>query len=160
MWLSRPARADGLRTRIMVRTEHPASRSARRLLLPYASCMVVVVGLLPLEERVDWIEVSAALTLLLAAGAGLAAAALGHERRDVTLASLLGMLGAIMLLRDGVGASAGFGPLIFLPVLWAALQRRRTDSRSCSPASRSSTSRRSSSPPGRSTRRPAGAGAR
>ena len=32
-----------------------------------------------------------------------------------------------MLLRDGVGASAGFGPLIFLPVMWAALERRRTE---------------------------------
>jgi diguanylate cyclase (GGDEF)-like protein/PAS domain S-box-containing protein len=111
----------------MVTSEHPASRSARRLLLPYASCMVVVVALLPLEERLDAIEVAAALALLLAAGAGLAAAALGHERRGTTLASLLAMLGAIMLLRDGVGASAGFGPLIFLPVMWAALERRRTE---------------------------------
>ena len=111
----------------MVNPEHPASRSARRLLLPYASCMVVVVALLPLEERLEWIEVAFALTLLVAAGAGLAAAALGHERRGTTLASLLGLLGAIMLLRDGVGASAGFGPLIFLPVMWAALERRRTE---------------------------------
>ncbi|HWI70391.1 MAG TPA: diguanylate cyclase [Baekduia sp.] len=89
--------------------------------------MVVVIGLLPLEERLELPEVAAALALLLAAGAGLAAAALGHERRGTTVASLLGLLGAIMLLRDGVGASAGFGPLIFLPVMWAALERRRTE---------------------------------
>jgi diguanylate cyclase (GGDEF)-like protein/PAS domain S-box-containing protein len=111
----------------MIRAEHPVSRSARRLLLPYGASLLVVVGLLPLEERLVIPEVSAALVLLIAAGAGLTAAALGHERRGTTLASLLGLLGAIMLLRDGVGASAGFGPLIFLPVMWAALERRRTE---------------------------------
>jgi diguanylate cyclase (GGDEF)-like protein/PAS domain S-box-containing protein len=111
----------------MTRAEHPASRSARRLLTPYGASLLVVVGLLPLEDRLDLTEVSIALVLLIVAGAGLTAAALGHERRGTTLASLLGMLSAIMLLRDGVGASAGFGPLIFLPVMWAALERRRTE---------------------------------
>lgn len=112
----------------MVRADqHTDTRSARRLLLPYGASLLVVVGLLPLEERVDLAEVSAALVLLIAAGAGLTAAALGQERRGATLASLLGLLGAIMLLRDGVGASAGFGPLIFLPVMWAALERRRAE---------------------------------
>ena len=95
--------------------------------MPYGASLLVVVGLLPVEERLDLAEVSAALTLLVAAGAGLTAAALGHERRGTTLASLLSLLAAIMLLRDGVGASAGFGPLIFLPVMWAALERRRTE---------------------------------
>jgi diguanylate cyclase (GGDEF)-like protein/PAS domain S-box-containing protein len=111
----------------MSRADHTASHSARRLLVPYGASLLVVVGLLPVEERLDLVEVSAALTLLVAAGAGLTAAALGHERRGTTLASLLALLGAIMLLRDGVGASAGFGPLIFLPVMWAALERRRTE---------------------------------
>lgn len=112
----------------MIRADrHADSRPARRLLAPYGASLLVVVGLLPLEERLDLAEVSAALVLLVAAGAGLTAAALGHERRGATLASLLGLLGAIMLLRDGVGASAGFGPLVFLPVMWAALARRRTE---------------------------------
>ncbi len=111
----------------MDRAAHPTSRSARRLLVPYGASLLVVVGLLPLEERVDLAEVSAALVLLIAVGAGLIAAALGHERRATTPASLLGLLVAILLLRDGVGASAGFGPLVFLPVLWAALDRRRTE---------------------------------
>ncbi|WP_445148811.1 diguanylate cyclase [Baekduia sp. Peel2402] len=112
----------------MIRADqHSDPRSARRLLLPYCASLLVVVGLLPLEERVDLAEVSAALVLMIVAGAGLTAAALGQERRGTTLASLLSVLGAIMLLRDGVGASAGFGPLIFLPVMWAALERRRTE---------------------------------
>jgi diguanylate cyclase (GGDEF)-like protein/PAS domain S-box-containing protein len=87
--------------------------------------MVVVVGLLPLEEQIDPAEVAVALALLVAAGGGLAASALGRHRRGTTLASLFAMLAATMLLRDGVGTSAGFGPLVFLPVMWAALARHR-----------------------------------
>jgi diguanylate cyclase (GGDEF)-like protein/PAS domain S-box-containing protein len=89
--------------------------------------MVVVLVLLPGEARVQWGEVAAALVLLAGAGIGLAADAGGHQRRGTTLASMFALLGAIALLRNGVGANAGFGPLIFLPVMWAALERRRTE---------------------------------
>ncbi|WP_272474353.1 sensor domain-containing diguanylate cyclase [Baekduia alba] len=102
------------------------SRSARRLLLLFAACMVVVLVLLPVEQGARWGEVAAALGLLFGAGGGLASTArAGSERRGVSIASLAALLIAIALLRDGVGANAGFGPLIFLPVLWAALERRR-----------------------------------
>jgi diguanylate cyclase (GGDEF)-like protein/PAS domain S-box-containing protein len=103
------------------------TRSARSLLLPFAFCMVVVLVLLPAETGVRWREVIGALILLAFAGIGLTAAAGGHQRRATTLASLFALLAAIGLLRAGVGANAGFGPLIFLPVLWAALERRRTE---------------------------------
>jgi diguanylate cyclase (GGDEF)-like protein/PAS domain S-box-containing protein len=109
----------------MATTAHPDSRSARRLLLPYGAAMLVVVGMLPLEERIDPVEVAGALVLLVAAGLGLTASAFGRQRRGTTLASLLAMLAATFLLRDGVGTSAGFGPLLFLPVMWAALARHR-----------------------------------
>ena len=89
--------------------------------------MVVVLVLLPGEARVQWGEVALALLLLAGAGLGLAAAAGGHERRGSTLASMCALLAAIALLRNGVGANSGFGPLIFLPVMWAALERRRTE---------------------------------
>jgi diguanylate cyclase (GGDEF)-like protein/PAS domain S-box-containing protein len=89
--------------------------------------MVVVLVLLPAETGVRWREVVGALILLAFAGIGLTAAAGGHQRRGTTLASLFALLAAIALLRAGVGANAGFGPLIFLPVLWAALDRRRTE---------------------------------
>ncbi len=89
--------------------------------------MVVVLVLLPGEARVQWGEVTLALLLLAGAGLGLAAAANGRERRGTTLASMFALLAAIALLRNGVGANAGFGPLIFLPVMWAALERRRTE---------------------------------
>jgi diguanylate cyclase (GGDEF)-like protein/PAS domain S-box-containing protein len=88
--------------------------------------MVVVVGLLPLEDRIEPVEVAGALALLVAAGAGLTASAFGRAPRGTTLASLFAMLAATMLLRDGVGTSAGFGPLVLLPVMWAALARHRT----------------------------------
>jgi diguanylate cyclase (GGDEF)-like protein/PAS domain S-box-containing protein len=89
--------------------------------------MVVVLVLLPGEARVQWGEVAAALVLLAGAGIGLAADAGGHQRRATTLASMFALLAAIALLRNGVGANSGFGPLIFLPVMWAALERKRTE---------------------------------
>ena len=102
------------------------SLTARRLLAPFVACMVVVFALLPAERGVDWGEVTGALVLLTAAAAGLTTPA-AARRRATTIASLLALLAAVALLRDGVGATAGFGPLIFLPVMWAALERRRTE---------------------------------
>jgi diguanylate cyclase (GGDEF)-like protein/PAS domain S-box-containing protein len=87
--------------------------------------MMVVLLLLPADDGVDWAKAGAALVLLAGAGLGLAAAAGGDERRWARVASLAALLGAIALLRDGVGATSGFGPLIFLPVLWAGLERKR-----------------------------------
>lgn len=87
--------------------------------------MVVVLVLLPVEKGARWGEVAGAIALLFASGAGLAATARAGRDRAVSLASIAALLVAIALLRDGVGANAGFGPLIFLPVLWAALERRR-----------------------------------
>lgn len=99
--------------------------TARRLLLPFATCIVLVLVLLPVDNRVHMGAVAGAVALLLCATAGLLAARDGDERRWVRLASMAAVLAAIGLLRAGVSASAGFGPLIFLPVMWAALERRR-----------------------------------
>jgi diguanylate cyclase (GGDEF)-like protein/PAS domain S-box-containing protein len=101
------------------------SPTARRLFLPFATCIVLVLVLLPVDDRVHWGAAGGAVALLLAAGAGLLVAREADERRVVRLASMAAVLGAIALLRAGVSASAGFGPLIFLPVMWAALERRR-----------------------------------
>jgi diguanylate cyclase (GGDEF)-like protein/PAS domain S-box-containing protein len=101
------------------------SRTTSRLLLPYVSCLVVVVALLPLERRMDGLEVAAAAVLQLAAGVGLAAGERTRARAWSRIACLIAFLASVALLREGVGASAGFGPLVFLPVMWAALERRR-----------------------------------
>jgi diguanylate cyclase (GGDEF)-like protein/PAS domain S-box-containing protein len=103
------------------------SRATCRLLLPYTACLVVAVALLPLEGRLDVTEVVLAMALQAAAVLGLAAA--GRRRsRAATRArvlSLVAFFASIALLRDGVGPSSGFGPLVFLPVMWAALDQRR-----------------------------------
>jgi diguanylate cyclase (GGDEF)-like protein/PAS domain S-box-containing protein len=103
------------------------SPTARRLFLPFAACIVLVLALLPVDDRVRWDAVAGALALLVAAGAGLLAAREGDERRWVRLGSMAAVLGAVALLRAGVSANAGFGPLIFLPVMWTALERRRRE---------------------------------
>jgi len=102
-------------------------RTARSLLPPFLFCMVVVLVLLPGETGVRWGEVAAALVLLTGAGVGLALESRGAAHRGTALTSMFALLGAIALMRNGVGANAGFGPLIFLPVMWAALDRRRTE---------------------------------
>jgi diguanylate cyclase (GGDEF)-like protein/PAS domain S-box-containing protein len=104
----------------------PVSRATFRLLLPYASCIVVVVALLPLEGRdIRWTEVAVAGALQLLTGLRLAAPTHLRTRPSLRIVCLIAFFVSIALLRDGVGATAGFGPLVFLPVMWAALQRRR-----------------------------------
>ncbi|MCZ4493550.1 MAG: hypothetical protein JWP53_2481 [Conexibacter sp.] len=86
---------------------------------------MVVFAVLPLEAHVDWTEVAIAAALQLVTGVRLAA---GEELRShawLRIAGLVAFFASIALLRDGVGSTAGFGPLVFLPVMWAALERRR-----------------------------------
>ena len=81
-----------------------------------------------LERSVRWGEVLAALTLQL-----LVAAALWWRERweRSQVASLCGMavfLVSVALLRDGVGrVVGGYGTLVLLPVIWAALRNRRLE---------------------------------
>jgi diguanylate cyclase (GGDEF)-like protein/PAS domain S-box-containing protein len=101
------------------------SRSTGRLLLPYASCLVVVAALLPLEGRMDYTELGIALALQLVAAVPLVGGERLQAQVSLRLVGLVAFFASVALLRDGVGASAGFGPLVFLPVMWAALERRR-----------------------------------
>jgi diguanylate cyclase (GGDEF)-like protein/PAS domain S-box-containing protein len=103
------------------------SPTTRRLVVPFASCLVALVVLLPADHGVRWAEAAVAIGLLVAAGAALTRAAGRDVRRVVAVASILALLCGVALLRDSVGAHAGFGPLIFLPVMWAALERRRLE---------------------------------
>jgi diguanylate cyclase (GGDEF)-like protein/PAS domain S-box-containing protein len=86
---------------------------------------VVVVALLPLEARIDGTEVAIAGALQLVAVVRLAAGERLRAQAWLRIACLIAFFGSIALLRNGVGASAGFGPLVFLPVMWATLERRR-----------------------------------
>jgi diguanylate cyclase (GGDEF)-like protein/PAS domain S-box-containing protein len=102
-------------------------RSTQRQLLPYASCVVVVVALLPMESHPDVAEVTAAVILMLGVGLALAAGKRLGDGPWVALGGLLAFLVAVALLRDGVGPTAGFTPLVFFAVIWAALRRRRSE---------------------------------
>jgi diguanylate cyclase (GGDEF)-like protein/PAS domain S-box-containing protein len=101
--------------------------TARRLLVPFVVCLVAVLALLLPGDRAGWGEAIAAIALLVAGGAGLTATAGRDGRRALSVASVLAVLASVALLRASVGSHAGFGPLIFLPVMWAALERRRTE---------------------------------
>src|SRR3984885_7352006 len=102
----------------------------RRLgpLVPYGACFVVVWGMIGLEPSVRWREVLGALLLQLLVGVAL----WFRERwQRSEVASLLGMclfLVSVALLRDGVGrVVGGYGSLVLLPVIWAALRNRRIE---------------------------------
>ena len=92
----------------------------------------MILALLPIADGARWGEVVAGdraadrrgdhADLGVVEGPVDRGAALARGRRGWRLC-----LVGIALMRDGVGPSAGYGPLIFLPVLWSALERRRRD---------------------------------
>jgi diguanylate cyclase (GGDEF)-like protein len=94
-------------------------------LIPYAACFVAVWGLIGLEPQVRWGEAGAAAGLQVLVAAGLWWRARWGSGL-VTLAEMLLFLASVALLRDGVGRTVGgYGSLILLPVIWAALRGRR-----------------------------------
>jgi diguanylate cyclase (GGDEF)-like protein len=106
------------------------ARLDRRLgpLVPYGACFAAVWALIGLESSIRAGEVAIALALQLIVAAGL----WWRERwQDSSFATMVGMalfLASVALLRDGVGRVAGgYGSLILLPVVWAALRDRRRE---------------------------------
>lgn len=99
------------------------------LLLAYVACFGIEVALLPLGATLVWAEVGPALALQVALGLLLALGPrLDFGRTGV--ARLLGItayLGSIALLKDGAAPTAGYGPLVILPVVWAALRGGRPE---------------------------------
>jgi len=43
------------------------------------------------------------------------------------MVGMIAFLVSVVLLRDGVGSTPGYGTLLLLPVIWAALARRRRE---------------------------------
>ena len=103
--------------------------SRRAALIVYGLCCVLVLALLPLNERLRWAEVGPALVLQAFAGVVLAAGSRLPRDRFPALGILavIAYTSSIALLRDGVDAAAGFGPLVLLPVIWASLRARRDE---------------------------------
>jgi diguanylate cyclase (GGDEF)-like protein/PAS domain S-box-containing protein len=104
----------------------PNSADARcSILAPYLACLVVLAAMLPVGSiRVG--EVVMAMAIQAGIGLGLA---FGDRLRNATglpaLAGILLFIVSVAVLRDGAGT--GYGPLVLLPAIWAALRGRRTE---------------------------------
>lgn len=99
------------------------------LLAAYSACFAIVLVLLPLGGTLNWAEVGPALALQLVVGIALAFASRlrAGRHRFVGMAGVLAYLMSVALLRDGATATAGYGPLVLLPVAWASLRGRRKE---------------------------------
>jgi diguanylate cyclase (GGDEF)-like protein len=91
-------------------------------------CLVPALLLTPLHA-VRLQEVAAAMALQLTVGMGLL---WSHHLRDTEarvagVISVVAYLFSVALLRDGASPTAGFGPLVLLPVIWSALRGRRVE---------------------------------
>ncbi|HEY2770956.1 MAG TPA: GGDEF domain-containing protein [Solirubrobacteraceae bacterium] len=107
----------------------PASSPRAALLLPYAVCCVIALALLPLQSSVEWREVAPALALQWGVGIALALAPrlkLERSRYAGSIGIVLFLI-SVVLLRDGGGPTAGYGPLALLPVVWASVRGRRDE---------------------------------
>jgi diguanylate cyclase (GGDEF)-like protein len=100
----------------------------RGILIPYAGCCAIALAML-LSGGPVRSDVVPALVLQVVVGTLVAFA---HKLRldrwpyGGSLA-ILAYLVSVALLRDGAGTSAGFGPLVLLPVIWASARGRRDE---------------------------------
>jgi diguanylate cyclase (GGDEF)-like protein len=104
-----------------------AIRSERlACLVPFGACFVVTWGLIGVQTRLHVGEVAAACALQLLVG-GLLVLPGGQSRTWAVRTGMLAFIASVALLRDGVGPTPGYGPLLLLPVIWAALRNRRSE---------------------------------
>jgi diguanylate cyclase (GGDEF)-like protein/PAS domain S-box-containing protein len=94
--------------------------------VPWLLCLAVIVVLLPAG---GWSSpcVAVALALQLGVGALLVWGPKQPTRHGPAVLGIAAYMLSIALLREGVGATAGFGPLVLLPVMWSALAGRRPE---------------------------------
>jgi diguanylate cyclase (GGDEF)-like protein len=96
------------------------------LLLAYMASFGILLALLPLGGSVSWSEIAPGLGLQVLVGVFL----FFGPRRDLPAAGLVGILAylaSVALLRDGTSPTAGYGPLVLLPVVWASLRGGRRE---------------------------------
>jgi diguanylate cyclase (GGDEF)-like protein/PAS domain S-box-containing protein len=100
----------------------------RTTLALYVACLAVLAALMPLQQLHDADEVLVGFALL--ALVGLAVLTEGRLKRGgppLSLAAIVIFVVAVAFLRDGTGASSGYGPLVLLPVIWSALRGHRVE---------------------------------
>ncbi|HTX30206.1 MAG TPA: diguanylate cyclase [Solirubrobacteraceae bacterium] len=96
------------------------------LLLAYMASFGILLALLPLGGSVSWSEIAPGLGLQVLVGVFL----VFGPRMHLPAAGLIGILAyltSVALLRDGTSPTAGYGPLVLLPVVWASLRGGRTE---------------------------------
>ncbi|HSD80004.1 MAG TPA: diguanylate cyclase [Solirubrobacteraceae bacterium] len=102
-----------------------AALATRRAELAAAlACPLLVLVLVPLGGAGSAGHVAPAVALQLGVAAALAAGRRRRAPRALGFAALLAFLLSVALLRDGGGPAAGYGVLVLVPVLWAALHGR------------------------------------
>lgn len=117
----RPGHGLPRRSVITVRVPH-----TRRLvwLVSYVACFAVTWGLIGLKSHLHVGELAAACTLQVVVGFMLVMLEARDPRPWVVSAGMVAFLVSIALLRDGTGVAQDYGPLLLLPVIWAALRGR------------------------------------
>jgi diguanylate cyclase (GGDEF)-like protein len=98
------------------------------LLLAYVTCFVIEAALLPVDHPVgNWAEIGVALGLQVGVGLLLVFGSRLSVRNAwaFELLGIVAYLASVALLRDGASPTAGYGPLVLLPVVWASLRGRR-----------------------------------
>lgn len=105
----------------------PVVNARHDLLAPYGACLVAVWGPILLESRVRVAEVVVALALQSLVGGALCADRGLKAVRWSGVAGIAVFVVSVALLRDGVGQLPGYGSLLLLAVVWAALRGRRDE---------------------------------
>ncbi len=82
-------------------------------------------GLLGLESSLRVAELAVALGLQVLVAVLLVVLEDEQPRRWAVVVGMVAFLASVVLLRDGVGRNPGYGSLLLLPVIWAALRSRR-----------------------------------
>jgi diguanylate cyclase (GGDEF)-like protein/PAS domain S-box-containing protein len=92
------------------------------------ACVAVLAALIPVENvhRVGEVLVGFVLLAIIAPVLYLDHR-LARTARPLAFAAIVLFITGVALLRDGAGASAGYGPLVLLPPIWSALRGRRAE---------------------------------
>jgi diguanylate cyclase (GGDEF)-like protein/PAS domain S-box-containing protein len=93
----------------------------------YVAFLVVLAALIPVSGSIRFAEVASGMALQsLVVLALVVDRRVDHGNRTIALAGIALYLASVALLRDGA-AAGGFGSLVLLPVIWAALRGRRLE---------------------------------
>lgn len=103
------------------------SASPASTLVAYGACFAAIWAFVPFEPGLRVAQVLAALVLEILVCVLLLTLPAWQRSQVVGVVGVVAFLASVALLRDGVGARPGYGPLALLPVVWASLHCRRRE---------------------------------